>query len=134
MHSNTLLISLRVVLDKFEIQEGLLMVKVILNIPDVFAGGTPVEKVLNLSLNEYQGKTIKQIFTEFAFHEALKGQNPAAAEQALQLVFKLIQPKGVTDSTTWWERPFESLITDLEDVTIDVELSEDGLEFINTLL
>ena len=110
------------------------MVKLILNTPDVFAGGTPVEKVLNLSPKDYQGKTIRQIFTEFAFSDALEGQNPIAAEQALQLVFTLIQPKGVANSSTWWERPFESLITEFEDVKIDVELSEDGLEFINNLL
>ena len=119
---------------QFEIQEGLFMVKLILNTPDVFAGGSSVEKILNLAPSDYQGKTVRQIFTEFAFSEALVGQNPVAAEQALQLVFTLIQPKGVIDSSTWWEKPFESLITESEDVTIDVELSEDGLEFINNLM
>ena len=110
------------------------MVKLILNTPDIFSGGTPVEKIFELTPIDYQGKTIKQIFAEHAFREALQGQESEAANQALQLVFTLIQPKDIQDVGSWWESPFEALVSDTEKVTLDMEFSEAGLEFINNVL
>lgn len=110
------------------------MIQLILNTPDIFAGGTIVEKIFELNPVDYQGKSIKQIFAEHAFREALQGQETEDANQALQLVFTLIQPKDIRDVGSWWESPFESLVKDTKKITLEMEFSEAGLEFINNVM
>lgn len=110
------------------------MVKLVLNTPDIFSGGVLVEKIFELSPNDYQGKSIKQVFAENAFKEALEGQETKAANQALQLVFTLIQPVNVKKVSKWWEQSFESLIKNSNDIILHMEFSEEGLDFINNVM
>lgn len=107
------------------------MIKLVLNTPDIFSGGMLIVKTFELSPKDYQGKTIKQVFTENAFRESLEGQETEAANQALQLVFTLIQPVEIEKVFEWWEQSFESLINNSNEVILNMEFSKAGLEFIN---
>ncbi len=110
------------------------MIKLVLNTPDIFSGGTLIEKIFNLSPNDYQGKTVKQVFAENAFKEVLDGQKTEDAKQALQLVFTLIKPVDVEKVSEWWEKSFESLINNSNEVILNMEFSRAGLEFINNAM
>ncbi|MHA1156174.1 MAG: hypothetical protein ACTSQK_08710 [Candidatus Heimdallarchaeota archaeon] len=109
------------------------MIKLVLNTPDIFTGGTSVVKTFELTPKDYQGKTIKEVFAENAFKKSLEGQEPEAAKQALQLVFTLIQPVDVEKVFEWWDQSFESLINSSNEVILNMEFSKAGLEFINNV-
>ncbi len=108
-----------------------MVIKLVLNTPDIFSGGMAVVKTFELTSSDYQGKTIKEVFAENAFRGSLEGQETETANQALELVFTLIQPVDVEKRFEWWEQSFESQINDSNEVILNMEFSKAGLEFIN---
>lgn len=106
-------------------------IELILNTPNIFTGDYSQVSV-SLKSEDYENKTIKQVVAEHAFTRALQGQDPAAAKQAINLLFTLIQPEKVADVEQWWGQPFSSLIlNDSKKVEIRMEYNEAGIEFIN---
>ncbi|NHJ32717.1 MAG: hypothetical protein FK732_07635, partial [Asgard group archaeon] len=85
-------------------------VKLILNTPDLTIGGNSPKRSVNLKLDDYKDKTIKQVVSQHVFTDILKGQDESVLQQAIELIFNFIQPKGIDDPPSWWVKPFDSLI------------------------
>ena len=110
--------------------------KLILNTPDILSGGTTTtNRIVELEEIDYKNKTIKQVIIQKAFFEVLEGQENETVKQALQLLFSMIQPVGITDIDSWWNQRFISLIDDnSEEVIIKMEFNKEGLKFIEEML
>ena len=110
-------------------------IKLILNTPDLTIGGNAPRRSVDLKLEDYQDKTIKQVVSQHVFTEILQGQDESVAQQAIELIFNFIQPKGVDDPPSWWGKPFASLITEgSKEVTLDLEFSEEGIAFMEQMM
>ena len=97
---------------------------------DLTTGKSSPKKTISLDTKDYQGKNIKEVVSAFAFRDVLKGQDPATAEQAIQLLFNFIYPKNVSDVDKWWEQSFDSVIDpESSNVVIDLEITDEGKEF-----
>ena len=114
---------------------GLTMsVKLILNTPDLTIGGNAPKRSVDLKPADYQDKTIKQVVSQHVFTDILKGQDENVMQQAVELIFNFIQPKGIEDPPTWWVKPFASLISkDTKEVVLDLEFSEEGIAFMKQM-
>jgi hypothetical protein len=105
-------------------------INLILTTPDLTTGKSSPKKTITLNTRDYEGKNIKEVISAFAFRDVLKGQDPATAEQAIQLLFNFIYPKNISDADTWWEQSFESVIdSKSSNVIIDLEITDEGKEF-----
>ena len=109
-------------------------IELILNTPDLAIGGKSPKKSVKLTDKQFKGKTVKEIVSEFIFNEIVEGQDPSVIEQALELIYSFIQPVGVEDSVSWWQKPFENLIqNNSKEVILDLEFSEEGLAFMDQM-
>jgi len=105
-------------------------IKLILTTPDLISGKSSPKKTIPLDTKDYQGKNIKEVVSAFAFRDVLKGQDPATAEQAIQLLFNFIYPKNVSDTDKWWGQSFDSIIdSESSNVVIDLVITDEGKEF-----
>ena len=109
-------------------------VKLVLNTPDLTIGGNAPKRSVDLKPADYQNKTIKQVVSQHVFTDILKGQDENVMQQAVELIFNFIQPKGIEDPPTWWLKPFASLISkDTKEVVLDLEFSEEGIAFMKQM-
>jgi len=110
-------------------------VKLILNTPDLTIGGNAPKRSVNLKLEDYKDKTIKQVVSQHVFTDILQGQDESVVQQAIELIFNFIQPKGIDDPPTWWDKPFTSLIKEgPNEIVLDLEFSEEGIAFMNQMM
>ncbi len=110
-------------------------VKLILNTPDLTIGGNAPKKSVELQSKDYKDKTIRQVVSQHVFTEVLQGQDESVVQQAIELIFNFIQPKGIDDPPTWWNKPFESLIKEgSKEVILDLEFSNEGIEFMEQMM
>jgi hypothetical protein len=110
------------------------MIKLHLNIPDFTMTGQITNQIIELKKQDYSGKTIKQVVSKHLFSHLLEGQDESIVNQTLDLVFNFIQPKGVTDISSWWEQPFETLVTKgTNEITLDLDFTEEGKAFIQQM-
>lgn len=109
-------------------------VKLVLNTPDLTIGGNAPKRSVNLKEDDYKGKTIKQVVSQHVFTDILQGQDESVMQQAIELIFNFIQPKGIDDPPTWWVKPFDSLIAKgTKEIVLDLEFSEEGIAFMKQM-
>ncbi|MBK5113942.1 MAG: hypothetical protein JJE41_09945 [Candidatus Heimdallarchaeota archaeon] len=110
-------------------------VKLILNTPDLTIGGNSPKRSVDLKLEDYKDKTIKQVVSQHVFTDVLQGQDESVVQQAIELIFNFIQPKDIDDPPTWWVKPFDSLITKgSKEIVLDLEFSEEGIAFMKQMM
>jgi len=110
-------------------------VRLILNTPDLSIEGHTFKRTIDLTIDDYQGKSVKEIVSFFVFRDVLEGQEEEVVEQAIELMFNFIQPVGVKDLKNWWDQPFTNLIDkETNEITLDLEFSSEGIAFINQMM
>ena len=115
--------------------QKVMVVRLILNTPDLSIEGNTFKQTIDLTIEDYQGKSVKEIVSTYVFRDVLEGQDEEVIEQALELMFNFIQPVGVKDLTNWWDQPFANLIAPkANEITLDLEFSEEGIAFINQMM
>ena len=110
-------------------------IKLILNTPDLAIGGKSPKRSVKLNDKDFKGKTVKEIVSEHIFNDIIQGQDDSVTDQAMDLIFNFIQPTGIDDISTWWQKPFEELIAKgTKEVVLDLEFSPEGIAFMEQMM